>query len=740
MSSSLNPREGWRLDDLGAIQALVEGRHGDPFAVLGPHATPRGFAVRAFHAGAESAEAIDATSGKRCAKLLRRHPDGFFEGLIQRKKAPRYRLRFTRGEEAWEEEDPYRFPSGFGEVDLHLIGEGRHRRLVELMGAHPMTLEGVAGIRFAVWAPNASRVSVIGDFNHWDGRRHQMRRHPGIGVWEIFIPEVVPGTRYMFELLGPHGELLPAKADPFAFAAEKPPSTASVACGLPPYAWKDAHWMEQRAEHQHRRAPMSIYEVHLGSWRRREDNLELSYEQLAEQLIPYVRYLGFTHIECLPVSEHPFSGSWGYQPISLYAPTARFGPPEGFAGFVDRCHEAGIGVIVDWVPAHFPSDAHGLARFDGTALYEHEDARLGFHRDWNTLIYNFGRNEVANFLRANALFWLEHYHVDALRVDAVASMLHLDYSRPAGEWLPNIHGGNENLEAMQFLRDMNTELFAAAPGATSIAEESTAWPGVSRPVYDGGLGFGYKWNMGWMHDTLEYMRHEPIHRSHHQGQISFGLVYAFSENFVLPLSHDEVVHGKGSLLGKMPGDRWQKFANLRAYYGFMWSHPGKKLLFMGGEFAQEREWNHDMSLDWHLTTDPMHRGIQELVRDLNAVYREEPALHVRDCEPEGFEWIDASDAAASVFVYLRKGGEDDRPVVAVCNFTPVVRRSYRIGLPFEGAWRELVNTDQERYGGSGVYNGHIEARSEPWQGRPASAELSLPPLAVLLLVPGAAEN
>jgi 1,4-alpha-glucan branching enzyme len=741
MNSGADKHEGWRLDDLGAIQALVEGRHADPFAVLGPHPTSQGVAVRVFHAGAETAEVIDAASGKRCASLMRRHPEGFFEGLMRRRKsAPRYRLRFTRGEDSWEEEDPYRFQSGFGEVDLHLIGEGRHGRLVELMGAHPQVLDAVAGIRFAVWAPNASRVSVIGDFNRWDGRRHPMRRHPGIGVWEIFIPGVAAGTRYLYELLGPHGELLPAKADPFAFATERPPSTASVTHGLLDHAWNDAEWMAARKERQHRRAPISIYEVHLGSWRRREGNAELSYEQLAEQLIPYVRDLGFTHIECLPVSEHPFSGSWGYQPISLYAPTARFGPPRGFADFVDRCHEAGIGVIVDWVPAHFPADAHGLARFDGTALYEHEDLRLGFHRDWNTLIYNFGRHEVANFLRANALYWIERYHVDALRVDAVASMLHLDYSRPAGEWVPNIHGGNENLEAVQFLRDMNTELFAAAPGATSFAEESTAWPGVSRPVHDGGLGFGYKWNMGWMHDTLEYMRHEPIHRSHHQGQITFGLVYAFSENFVLPLSHDEVVHGKGSLLGKMPGDRWQKFANLRAYYAFMWTHPGKKLLFMGGEFAQEREWNHDTSLDWHLSGDPMHRGVQDLVRDLNGVYREEPALHARDCEPEGFEWIDASDAASSVFVYLRKGTNGDRPVVAVCNFTPVVRRSYRIGLPFEGRWRELLNTDAAGYGGSGVHNEPVEARPEPWQGRPASAELSLPPLAVLLLVPATADD
>jgi 1,4-alpha-glucan branching enzyme len=734
MNESAQDEVGWRFDDLAAIQALVEGRHPDPFAVLGPHATPRGTALRVLRPGAMTAEAVDAETGQPCGGLLRRHPDGFFEGLL----APgvtQYRLRFTSGDAAWDEEDAYGFPSGFGELDLHLLAEGRHSQLPELMGAHPLVINGVAGIRFAVWAPNATRVSVIGEFNDWDGRRHPMRRHPGVGAWEIFVPGVAPGARYKFELLGPHGELLPAKADPFAFAAEKPPATASIVQGLPQHAWKDADWMGRRAALQQRAAPISIYEVHLGSWRRSEGNIELSYQQLADELIPYVQYMGFTHIECLPVSEHPFSGSWGYQPISLFAPTARFGSPEDFAEFVDRCHQAGLGVIIDWVPAHFPADAHGLARFDGTALYEHEDPRMGFHRDWNTLIYNFGRHEVANFLRTNALFWLQHYHVDALRVDAVASMLHLDYSRAAGEWVPNIHGGNENLEAVRFLSDMNVELFAAEPGATSIAEESTAWPGVSRPVHEGGLGFGYKWNMGWMHDTLDYMQREPVYRSHHHGQLTFGLVYAFSENFVLPLSHDEVVHGKGSLLGKMPGDRWQKFANLRAYYGFMWSHPGKKLLFMGCEFAQEREWNHDMSLDWHLADEPLHRGVQDLVRDLNRAYRTEPALHVMDCESAGFEWIDASDSASSVYVYLRKGNGQDRPVVVVCNFTPVVRHGYRIGLPFAGEWRELVNTDATEYGGSGVRNKRIEAQPQPWQGRHASVELSLPPLATLLLVP-----
>ncbi|WP_163267718.1 1,4-alpha-glucan branching protein GlgB [Chelativorans alearense] len=734
MTSPADAVESWRLDDQHAIAALVAGRHGDPFSVLGPHASPAGTVLRVLHPHAETAEAIDPESGRTLTKLLRRHARGFFEGLLSKHKSPpRYRLRFSRGDDVWEEEDAYRFPSTFGDLDRHLLGEGRHLRLYEKLGAHPMTCDGMAGTRFAVWAPNASRVSVIGNFNVWDGRHHPMRFHPGIGVWEIFVPGVGRGEVYKFEIIGAHGEILPAKADPLAFKCEVPPATASVVDGLPAHAWEDEGWMKERSARNDRDAPISIYEVHLGSWRRRDDGAYLTYDDLADQLVPYVKDLGFTHIECMPVSEHPFSGSWGYQPIGLYAPTSRFGDPDGFARFVNRCHKEKLGVIIDWVPAHFPSDAHGLVNFDGTALYEHADPRKGFHRDWNTLIYNFGRREVANFLTANALFWLDQYHVDALRVDAVASMLYLDYSRQPGDWEPNIHGGNENLEAIAFLRDTNIALFSHHSGATSAAEESTAFPGVSRPVYAGGLGFGFKWNMGWMHDTLDYIGRDPIHRRHHHDQITFGLHYAFSENFILPLSHDEVVYGKGSLIGRMPGDRWQKFANLRAYLAFMWTHPGKKLLFMGGEFAQEREWNHDWQLDWHHLDDALHCGVCDLLRDLNAIYVNHKALHELDCESDGFEWIDASNPDLSVFIYLRKGTGNAPPVLVACNFTPVVREDYRIGLPRTGRWREILNSDQSQYGGSGVTNGSVNAVEEPWHGRPASASLRLPPLGVVVL-------
>jgi 1,4-alpha-glucan branching enzyme len=718
-----------------AIEAIVAGRHGDPFAVLGPHRAATGeIGVAAFLPEAESVEAIDRRSGAPLASLDRLHREGFFFGILPGPVCHSYRLRLTRGTRSWQIEDPYRFPSRFGELDRYFIAEGSHRRLFEILGAHPTTMEGLDGVSFAVWAPNASRVSVVGPFNVWDGRRHPMRKHPGIGVWELFLPELSE-VLYKYELLSAEGTLLPLKADPLAFAQEVPPATASRVHGLPSHDWSDEAWMAARRGQQDRSAPISIYEVHLGSWRRGAHNAFFSYDRLADELIPYVKDLGFTHVELLPISEHPFSGSWGYQPIGLFAPTARFGAPEDLARFVDRFHGAGIGVLLDWVPAHFPADAHGLARFDGTALYEHADPRLSIHKDWNTLIYNYGRWEVANFLEASALFWLERYHADGLRVDAVASMLYLDYSRKEGEWVPNRYGGRENLEAVAFLRSLNTRIYADHPSTITVAEESTAWPQVSRPIDGGGLGFGYKWNMGWMHDTLQYMSHDPIHRRYHHDKLTFGLLYAWDENFILPLSHDEVVHGKGSLLGKMPGDRWQKFANLRAYLAFMWTHPGKKLLFMGGEFGQESEWNHDRSLDWHLLAHPDHRGLQHLVRDLNAAYRALPALHELDCEREGFAWIDGGNADASVIAYLRKGRAASAPALVVCNFTPVVRHAYRIGVPRAGRWMERINTDAAAYGGSNVGNaGAAQAEVAAHHGQPYSLQIVLPPLATLVFV------
>jgi 1,4-alpha-glucan branching enzyme len=721
------------MPERAAVEALVAGRHGDPFAILGPHRTDEGTSISVFAPGAREVYVIDR-SGRVLGDLDKFHEAGLFIGIVDAPAEEPYRLRFRNENDEWEGEDPYRFPTVLGDIDLHLLAEGTHRRLYEKLGAHPATIAGTDGVTFSVWAPNAQRVSVVGDFNGWDGRRNPMRKRHEAGVWELFLPGLRTDDLYKYEILGRSGELLPLKSDPVAFSQELPPSTASRVHGPPHHAWADDAWMEKRVSTQDRAAPISIYEVHLGSWRRGDSNSFLNYDALADYLIPYVTDLGFTHIELLPISEHPFSGSWGYQPIGLFSPTSRFGPPEAFARFVDRCHQKGIGVLIDWVPAHFPSDPHGLVRFDGTALYEHEDPRLGFHKDWNTLIYNFGRREVSNFLQANALFWLRGYHVDGLRVDAVASMLYLDYSRAPGEWLPNVHGGRENLEAVSFLRNLNTGLYGDVPGAITVAEESTAWPQVSRPVDSGGLGFGYKWNMGWMHDTLSYISRDPVHRAHHHNELTFGLIYAFSENFILPLSHDEVVHGKGSLLGKMPGDRWQKFANLRAYLAFMWTHPGKKLLFMGGEFAQEREWNHDQSLDWHLLADPSHRGVHALVRDLNRLYRTIPALHRFDAETRGFEWIDAGDSSRSTLSFLRRGEVDEPPVAVACNFTPVVRHRFRLGVPKQGRWVERLNTDSGIYLGSNVGNmGGVEAQDVSWHGQPFSVELTLPPLATVVL-------
>ncbi|HZS82885.1 MAG TPA: 1,4-alpha-glucan branching protein GlgB [Stellaceae bacterium] len=721
--------------DRGTLDALREGRHGNPFAVLGMHEEEGRVVVRAMLPWARKLAVIEAESGEIAAELPLQHRDGLFAGAIPGRDRPfRYRLRAEGALGPAEFEDIYRFPPVLGELDVYLLAEGSHLRSWEKLGAHPMVLDGVAGIGFAVWAPNARRVSIVGPFNDWDGRRWPMRLRRECGIWELFVPGLQPGALYKYEVVGADG-VLRLKADPYAEAAERPPGTASIIAAPARHEWRDAAWLAGRGERNHCFAPIACYEVHLGSWRRNlaEGGRYLTYRELGEQLVPYVREMGFTHIELLPITEYPFDGSWGYQPVSLFAPTSRYGTPAECRAFIDTCHAAGLGVFLDWVPGHFPTDPHGLVRFDGTALYEHADPRQGFHRDWNTMIYNYGRREVANFLLSSALYWLEEFHIDGLRVDAVASMLYLDYSRGPGEWVPNIHGGRENLEAIAFLRRLNELAFGRIGGVTTIAEESTAWPAVSRPTSTGGLGFGFKWNMGWMHDTLRYISHDPIHRKYHHNDLTFGFLYAFHENFVLPLSHDEVVHGKGSIIGRMPGDRWQRFANLRAYYGYMWGHPGKKLLFMGGEFAQEREWNHDIGLDWQLLDDPMHRGVQLLVRDLNRLYRETPALHARDSEAEGFQWIDGGNAEASVIVFARHGASPGEAALVCCNFTPVVREDWLIGVPRPGRWLERINTDAVEYGGSGVGNaGAVEAQAHPMHGQAHSVRLRLPPLATLI--------
>jgi 1,4-alpha-glucan branching enzyme len=723
----------WRAaqDD---VDAIVASRHGDPFGVLGLHEAPAGLVVRAFVPHAERVEIVDP-SGAPIASLAARDPAGFFEGLVaDRKTRFPYLLRAANAGGIWEFRDAYSFGPILGPTDEYLLVEGTHRQLYERLGAHLMVHEGVEGVHFAVWAPNARRVSVVGSFNAWDGRRHQMRKRIDSGLWEIFLPDVGTGFVYKYEIVGPNGELLPLKADPFGFGSEYRPSTASVVERTDNFVWHDQDYRAARNAADPRRMPFAAYEVHLGSWRRHLDNSFMSYDELGDTLIPYVVDLGFTHLELMPICEHPLDASWGYQPIGLFAPTRRFGDPAGFARFVDRAHQAGLGVILDWVPAHFPTDMHGLAHFDGTALYEHPDPRRGFHPDWNTAIYNFGRREVANVLMANALYWLERFHIDALRIDAVASMLYLDYSRKPGEWLPNPDGSNDNRDAVAFLRRLNETVYGVHPGTMTIAEESTAWAGVSRPTDAGGLGFGFKWNMGWMHDTLGYMSNDPVHRRWHHDRMTFGMIYAYTENFILPLSHDEVVHGKGSIVGKMPGDEWQKFANVRAYYGFMWGHPGKKLLFMGQEFGQYREWNFDTGLDWHVLDYWTHAGLQQFVRDLNQRYRTVPALHRRDCEPDGFRWVVADDGDQSVFVWLRFGEAEDPPVAVACNFTPVPRYNYRIGLPRAGRWREILNSDAEVYGGSGVGNlGEVMAEPVASHGLPASVEIVIPPLATIYL-------
>jgi 1,4-alpha-glucan branching enzyme len=710
--------------------ALAYARHGDPFSVLGPHDTAEGRIVRVFLPGALAVEVLRRKDRARLGTLVPGTPEGLFEGPVS-DRAP-YLLKIVWPGAEQETEDPYSFPPQVGELDLHLFNEGRHFEMAHALGANPTVVDGVPGVRFAVWAPNASRVAVVGDFNSWDTRRHAMRLRYPSGIWELFVPRVGAGARYKFDIVGHNGERLPQKADPLAHHAEKAPHTASVVSSSEPFSWSDARWMAGRAKRHAPNAPISIYEVHLASWM--TDGGQESWDGVADKLVPYIVDMGFTHLELLPITEHPFGGSWGYQPLGMFAPTSRFGSPDGFARFVDRLHGAGIGLILDWVPAHFPTDSHGLARFDGTALYEHLDPREGFHRDWNTFIYNFGRREVQGFLVASALHWLEYFHVDGLRVDAVASMLYRDYSRPANDWIPNKYGGREHLEAVDFLRHLNTVVAERCPGAMVIAEESTAWPGVTQPVSSQGLGFSYKWNMGWMHDTLKYIERDPIHRTWHHDEITFGLLYAFSERFILPISHDEVVHGKGSLLAKMPGDRWQKFANLRAYLGFMWTHPGKKLLFMGCEIAQEREWNHDGQVDWHLLSDPAHAGVQRLVRDLNHLYATEPALHARDTEGTGFRWIVGDDRANSVFCYLRIDGNNRPPILVICNMTPTPRHHYRIGVPQAGAWHEIANTDSQYYGGSNMGNqGAVQSTPAPAHGEQQSIELTLPPLSTIVL-------
>ena len=722
------------------IELVVARRHSDPHHVLGAHPVDGGVVVRAFRPDAR--EVLVRAEGGESVMLEQRHPAGLFEGLLHGAGLPlRYELEVSYADgNVYTFRDAYAFAPTLGDVDLHLVGEGRHELLYERLGAHVREIDGAPGTSFAVWAPAAQAVSVVGDFNSWDGRLHAMRVLGGSGIWEIFIPGVVEGAAYKFEILTQGGDIR-LKADPFAFATVPMPRTDSVV-HRSRHVWRDADWMERRRATQPHEAPMSIYEVHLGSWRLNplEGNRSLRYLELADELAGYVSDLGFTHVELMPVMEHPFAGSWGYQVTSYFAPTARFGSPDDFKQFVDHLHGKGIGVILDWVPAHFPRDDWALARFDGTSLYEHEHLR-GAHPDWGTLIFNYGRHEVRNFLEANAIFWPREYHADGIRVDGVASMLYLDYSRAEGEWIPNAHGGREDLEAIAFVQEMNEVLHRREPGVISAAEESTAWAGVSRPTFLGGLGFGFKWNLGWMHDTLGYFQHDPIYRAYHHHELTFSLLYAFTENFILPLSHDEVVHGKRSLYEQMAGDRWQKLANLRSLYGYMWAHPGKKLLFMGGELAQEQEWSYERSIDWHLLEQPEHAGVQRLVRDLNHLLREEPALYEQDYEPAGFWWLEPNDAASNVFAFARASRDGNRLLVCAANLSPVPRERYRLGLPRSGRWIEALSTDSARYGGSNVGNPNgIEAEPIPWHGQAASAEVMLPPLAVVWLVPAVQQN
>jgi 1,4-alpha-glucan branching enzyme len=713
---------------LQELDAILGGYHGDPFAILGPHQTETGWQIRAFLPQAAEAE-VDARGVLHPMQKV--HGQGFFVAMLDRDPG-RYtlRLKLWNGRET-EIEDPYRFPPLLSDFDLHLHGEGTHYESFRTFGAHLVSSEGVPGVRFAVWAPNALVVSVVGDFNDWDERRHPMRLRTG-GIWEIFLPHVTEGDGYKYAIRSRFQGYHQQKVDPYGFAFEIPPKSATVVYDIDKYEWEDQDWMEARAQKDYLKEPVSIYECHLGSWLRGEEDRFLSYRELADTLVPYAKRMGYTHLQLLPISEHPFTGSWGYQVIGYYAPTSRYGSPADFKHFVDRCHQENIGVLLDWVPAHFPKDEHGLAHFDGTALYEHADPRKGEHRDWGTLIFNFGRNEVRTFLISNALFWLKEYHIDGLRVDAVASMLFLDYSREKGDWVPNIHGGNENLEAIDFLRRFN-ELAHRFPGAMTIAEESTSFPGVSRPVYLNGLGFTMKWNMGWMHDMLDYFAQDPLYRKFYQNDITFSMLYAFSENFVLPISHDEVVHGKKSLLSKMPGDMWQKFANVRAFLAYMYGHPGKKLLYMGAEIGQWEEWSEKRGLPWEVLHFPFHRKLQDYVRELNLLYSSHPAFYEVDYSFAGFEWVDFRDAEHSIIGFLRRPAGDGPFLLFCCNFTPVPRHDYRFGIPDPGFYREILNSDSHLFGGSNVgNNGGVHSEPVAYQKHYHSIRISMPPLAVVV--------
>ncbi len=721
------------------MEAIINGDHSNPFSVLGIHKNKgsKDVFIRAYQPNSRSMELLD-NNGSSLGMMTKLDDRGFFQiNLGPRENfAYRFRIENDRGD-FYEKEDSYRFPSILGDIDLYLLAEGNHLDMYQKLGAHVIELNGVRGVSFAVWAPNAKRVSVVGNFNNWDGRTTVMRNHPSCGIWDIFIPGIGQGEIYKYEVKTRENYIL-VKSDPVAFYSEKRPHTASIVYDINNYHWNDEGWMNYREEANSFDKPMSIYEVHLGSWRRKGENGSeyLTYREFADHLVPYVSNMGFTHVEFLPLSEHPLDSSWGYQVTGMFAPTSRFGTPDDFRYMIDKFHQAGIGVIMDWVPAHFPKDGHGLVEFDGTHLYEHADPRKGEHTDWGTKIYNYGRTEVCNFLCASALYWLKEYHIDGLRVDAVASMLYLDYSRKSGEWLPNIYGGNENLEAISFLRKMNELVYGHNKGAITCAEESTAWPMVSRPTSMGGLGFGYKWNMGWMNDTLKYISKDPIHRKYHHGMLTFGLLYAFNENFILPISHDEVVHGKCSMISKMPGDEWQRFANLRSYYGFMFTHPGKKLLFMGCEFGQDWEWNSESSLRWHLLDYPMYKGMQNCVRDLNLMYKGNAPLYEVDFDYRGFEWIEHSNAADSVISYIRKGHNPADYLIVICNFTPVVRQNYRIGVNELCGYQEIFNSDDVNYWGSGVKNeGVKQAEAISWNDKPHSVQVTLPPLSTIVLKP-----